>query len=208
MRRSKTAAIAVFAMLVGLSGGNAGSLAAPPRTPTDTLGCASPAGPRDTAAVLSLRFGGRVRLEQIAGADGETLRALVIFPADSRRRLEVVFADRAMTRPASVTVRAPGSIWSLAGLHIGSTVERVNLVNRSSFAISGFAWDYGGYARDFGGGALDRMPGGCQVTIRFRPNSNRLETNLLGERSIASNSRGLGAARATISEMAIRWPNR
>lgn len=206
MVTTRFAAVVFGASLLACAG--SGIVMAAPYTPTNTLGCLSPVGPGDTAAALRIRFGGRARIERVAGAEGETISALVLFPTDSRRRIEVTFADRAMTRPSSVRVRSRGSIWSLAGLHIGDDVERANQANRAPFAISGFEWDYGGYAQGFGNGFLGRLPGGCTVTLRFKPNVARLETTLLGDRAIATDNRTLREARATISEMAIGWPRR
>src|SRR5258706_9684793 len=76
MTWSKPAAIALAAVLVLAAAWPESLLAAAPQTPTDTLGCASPVGPRDTAAALRRRFGGNAKVESVPGAGVKTMPAL------------------------------------------------------------------------------------------------------------------------------------
>ena len=168
--------ICLGAMMFGLAGIAANSsspiaLAATTPAPpaANAVGCASPVGRNDSAAALMLRFRANARKETVPGAEGETAEAVVLYPRDPLRRLEVIYSDAAMLHPASVNLRAERSVWAVAGLHLGDGLEQVARRNGRAFTMSGFEWDYGGYVNDLKGGALSRLPGGCSVTIRFKP---------------------------------------
>lgn len=171
------------------------------------IGCASPVGRDDSAAALLRRFGRNARKETVPGPEGETFEALVLYPRDSRRRIEVTFADARMLRPASVTLRSGSSVWSMAGLRLGDSLDRVATRNGRDFTLSGFEWDYGGYVTDLKGGALASLPGGCTITLRFSLPANLMSTPeaLMGDVQLQSNNPALRRVRPVVSQMALNW---
>ena len=193
----------------------AGSSAAPPAhaaTPAATqaanpVGCASPVGRGDSAAALLRRFGRNARKETVPGAEGETSEAIVLYPRDAMRRIEVIYADARMLRPSSVTLRTGRSAWSVAGMRLGDSLDQVAQRNGRDFAMSGFEWDYGGYVTDLKGGALARLPGGCTISIRFSLPANLASTpeTLMGDVQLQSNNPALRRVRPVVSALALSW---
>jgi hypothetical protein len=204
LKRNFSVATMVAAMLTG-----ALAQATPPLPPpaSNQIVCASPVGRNDSAAALIRRFGANARKEKVPGAEGEEFEALVLYPRDPQRRIEVAFADDKMLRPSSVTVRGTSSAWALAGLRLGDGLEQVTQRNGRGFALSGFEWDYGGYVTDLKGGALAQLPGGCTVTVRFSLPANLMSTPevLMGDKSLQSSGPILRRTRPVVSELALNF---
>lgn len=106
---------------------------------------------------LQRRFGsGNVKTEEIPGAEGESFRGIVLFPADPNRRATVYFQDQQnLLGLAMVSIDEDHSQWKLAsGVGIGTSLSEVRRLNGRPFTFSGFDWDYGGTIVDWHGGKL------------------------------------------------------
>ena len=126
------------------------------------LTCLSPIKPTDTGASLRKRYGAQAVAMDVPGGEGQMVRALVLWPRDKARRLELFFEDEtAMRKLSSVLIRSKGSRWRVAGLGVGATLAEVVRANGGPVNVGGFGWDYGGGV-DRLGGKLTRLPGGCQ----------------------------------------------
>lgn len=197
------AALALVAV-VALSG------AKQPKPAPLVLSCNAPVRHDDTAASLKRRYGGNAAITRVAGAEGQQVPAVVLWPGNPRRRLEVFFFDEQMTRLSDVLVRDPASRWQVGGLRLGDPLTKVEALNGRWFNVNGFEWDYGGYV-DLRGGTLQRQPGGCMASIRMtlqqngRQNGPALDTAILGETKVSSQDPRLRQALPVISELAIGW---
>lgn len=177
--------------------------------PGRALTCQSPVGPHDAAKTLQIRLGGDARIEDVAGAEGQTTKALVLHPKDSKRRLEVLYYDDAMTLVSEVRLGGQrGSAWKIAGLRRGDSLAQAVKANGRAFELSGFGWDYGGYVTDLRGGALATLKGGCIVGLRFAPppNVGSAPDNVSGDRKLGSDDPALVKLEPVISELSLRWP--
>ena len=159
------------AVLAGLSA--AGTTGAARAETADTVTCTAPVGPKDSAKDLMKRFGADAAFaKKVVGEEGTEIKVLVLYPKSPDRRLEIAFADKAMTRPSDVTATlsrgtAPHR-WSIAGIAVGAGPAVVQKVNGKPFRIAGFGWDYGGYVNDWKSGALGQpLAGGCTLSVRF-----------------------------------------
>lgn len=132
--------------------------------------CSFPVQVDDSAQTLLARFEDEGRLEQVMGGEGELFEAFVLWPDDPARRLEVFFADEAMTQPASVRLADEVSEWTISGLTLGSSIEAVQRINGRAFELYGFGWDYGGTVFDWKGGGLGSITGGCSAGARIGTN--------------------------------------
>lgn len=190
-----------------LSGAAIAASPPPPAAAGNPVGCASPVGPGDSAATLLRRFAGNARKQTVPGAEGETAQALVLYPRDPLRRIEVLFSDDKMLHSSSITLRAARSVWTVAGLHIGDQIEQVTQRNARGFALTGFEWDYAGSVIDLKGGALSRLPGGCTVTIRFSPPATATSTPeaLMGDTRLESTNPALRRLRPVVTELSLNW---
>jgi len=115
-------------------------------------------GPLTTRLELDARFGkANVREETFDGAEGiGTYPALVIFPDDPRKRLELVLdADNPDAPIRELRVPTAGSIWhDASGLRTGMTLGELVALNGAPVTFYGLGWDYGGTVQDWHGGKL------------------------------------------------------
>lgn len=104
--------------------------------------------------------------------EGMVTPGVTLFPSDSLRRASVYFSDTlGFTRPTTVLIRNPGTLWRLpGGLTIGTSLARLEEMNGRPFRFSGFGWDYGGRAAGFDGGHLARLLGpGMSLGMTLAP---------------------------------------
>ena len=120
-------------------------------------------GPLTTRLQLDARFGkDNVREETFDGAEGiGTYPALVVFPDDPRKRLELVLdADNPDAPIRELRVRSPDSEWRAAsGLRTGMSLAELVALNGAPVSFYGLQWDYGGTVQDWHGGRLANAVG-------------------------------------------------
>jgi hypothetical protein len=169
------------------------------------LSCTDPVRADDTLASLRERYGDQARLEMVAGPDGD-FSAVVLWPDDPARRIEVVAADERSPLPVSAVRLPRTSTRRLAGLAVGDPLARANEVNGKPFKLWGFSWDYGGYVSDLGGGKLAALPGGCRVVLRLSPREGtEVPDALMGEVELSSDDPRLEAAGVAIEELSLAF---
>lgn len=210
-RASRAVGTLAAALLLAACGRDAGraadTAAGVPSATTPASGPARPttlwlvAPPGDTAAVgpatsereLVARFGAtNVGRDTIQVGEGFTEPGTVLFPDDSRRRLEILWADT-LTRDRPARVRAGGSAWvAHPGVRLGLPLAEVERLNGRAFTMTGFGWDYGGTVLSWDGGRLDSLPPGVtRLLVRFDhprdpPVSEDEERRVSGEGRIPS----------------------
>lgn len=184
-------------------------LGSPAMAAPEPLSC-SGAFARDTSHErLVKEFGARnVAFRTIDGAEGEKLKATVIYPNDDERRVEVIWWDeKGRRRPGSI--RTSGQGWTAPhALRVGMSMSEVERINGRPFALSGFGWDYGGAASDWKGGALASVPGGCTLLVIFTPDERAPEKELTavsGDQEVLSSNRNLRAVKATVQQVSIGY---
>jgi len=110
-----------------------------------------------TLQELQQRFGeANVSAREIPGAEGESMRGVVLFPEDPTRRATLYFQDPEHLQGLSmINVDEADSRWKLpSGIGIGASLADVQSRNGGPFTFSGFDWDYGGTITDWRGGKL------------------------------------------------------
>lgn len=205
MARFCTVALSVAVPLAAIASSVLAKPAAAPAA-VQPLTCTAPVGPRDSAATLLTRFRGLARIQTINGPEGEELRGVVIYPADPRRRLEVLFHDEAMRKPATVRFYHEQARWSVAGLRIGDPMNKVTQVNGRPFDLFGFEWDYGGQVTDWRGGTLKALPGGCNLSVGLNSRSETTPESVLGDKTIRSDLAVLRRLDVRVGRLSIGWP--
>jgi hypothetical protein len=131
--------------------------------PAETWVLPGSLGPLTTRLQLDARFGnGNVREETFDGAEGiGTYPALVVFPDDPRKRLELLLdADNPDAPIRELRVRSPDSQWRAAsGLRTGMSLAELVALNGAPVSFYGLDWDYGGTVQDWHGGRLANAVG-------------------------------------------------
>ena len=166
---------------------------------------------KDTShAKLVGAFGAKnVVFQPVDGPEGTKMNATVIFPADPKRRIEVLWQDEnARKKPVSIVI-GPQSTWRARGFRIGESIADVEKVNGKPFKLSGFDWTYAGAARDWQGGKLEKLSGGCRLGMRFEADGNAPQTvraSLTGDREFTSDDPDMRAVTPKIMELIVGYP--
>ena len=120
-------------------------------------------GPLTTRLELDARFGkANVREETFDGTEGSgSYPALVVFPDDPRKRLELVLdADNPDAPIRELRVPSMDSRWhDPTGLRTGISLAELVALNGAPVSFYGLGWDYGGTVQDWHGGKLANAVG-------------------------------------------------
>ena len=187
----------------------------PVAIPPETWELPGTLGPLTTRLELDTRFGkANVREESFPGAEGiGSYPALVVFPDDPRKRLELVLdADNPDAPIRELRVPSANSLWHAAsGLRTGITLEELVALNGAPVSFYGLGWDYGGTVQDWHGGRLANGVGETRfhrVTLSSRQGSD--DANLpMGDRAFRSDDTDWPAIGKdlVVAEVGISWPN-
>lgn len=182
-------------------------LAAAPKPAGQALTCSSPVKPGESAAAIKARFGSQARAMTVNGPEGTEFKALVLWPNDKRRRIEVLFGDEdsRMRKAVALRVQEDLSRWRSGGVGIGSTLQEVVRANGRSVNVSGFGWDYGG-AVDTRDGKLQHLPGGCSLGLVMSESAGAPDGVFGDGVNLNSNDAKLKAARPHVVQMTLFWP--
>lgn len=187
------------------SGGTAESAAAalqpttPPIDPTLWL-TAGPGHAADFDSAISRarlveRFGAaNVVEDSVQSADMPSVPGTVLFPNDSTRRLEIIWADpTTQTRPERVDLRGESGRWAAdPGIRLGMRLTDLERINGVPFTVMGFDWDYGGTVTNWRGGRLARKPSELpRIFIQLSPaetDTGAIRNSVAGDREFSSKS--------------------
>lgn len=102
------------------------------------------------------------------GPEGSKLMASVLFPADPKRRLEVLWENEDERTEVHRIVITGQSAWTgPKGLRLGMPLDAVEKINGKPFKLRGFDPSNSSVAIDWQDGALASLPGGCNVGLFF-----------------------------------------
>ncbi len=166
--------------------------------------------PRCTLADVARAYGeSNVRLKRRIGPEGQTgAIAAVVFPDDSLRRLEIVWADTVNLRyPRSIFFQGSTSVWhTAAGLTLGTSIAELESLNAKPFEFFGFGWDYGGRVTNWRGGTLAR-----DTTLSIRLDALHLYEpkpyrSVMGDKKVSSANHLARELRPYVGEIEVRLP--
>ena len=172
-------------------------------------------GPLTTRLQLDARFGkANVREESFPGAEGiGSYPALVVFPDDPRKRLELVLdADNPDAPIRELRVPSDDSLWhDASGLRTGMTLAELVELNGAPVSFYGLQWDYGGTVQDWHGGKLANAVGNplfrrVILTARTGADGNALPQ---GDATFRSDDPKWASANEdmVVGELGISWPH-
>lgn len=176
-----------------------------------TLSCDGPFG-KDTSQIrLAQTFGNdNVVFTTVDGPEGSKLNASVLFPKDPKRRVEVLWHEEdKRSRPSTIVINGSSTWVAPKGIRIGTPLAEIEKQNGKPFKLSGFDWDNGGAVTDWDGGALDSLPGGCRIGMRFAPDPKAPKeprAKVVGDAEFASSDPNMRAVKPKVSELLIGYP--
>jgi hypothetical protein len=169
------------------------------------LGCTAPfTGGASEASLRAFEPGAPAVRETLNGPEGIEYSALVIYPDDPTRRLEVML-DGAGGGSLDAAASGSPTVWSLpGGVTVGTTLAQLEAINGGPFAFSGLGWDYGGGVTDWKGGRLGQSPKGCVLRVQLTsPDDGALPVEVLGDQIIQSDSPAAAGAGLVVGEIAV-----
>lgn len=124
-----------------------------------------PITPKTTFAELQRQFGMQnVRRQQIEIGEGFEEPGAMVYPESDSKRLAVLWRDgKEPEGPATVMIcyrdDAAGTCeWKTQeGITLGTTLSRLEALNRRPFKLTGFGWDYSGTVTSWNGGQLENV---------------------------------------------------
>jgi hypothetical protein len=166
-----------------------------------------------TEALLRQQLGsGLVLSDSIYVGEGMFEPGTVLYPADSSRRLEILWQDSIGRRRPRVVVVRGGSRWRVyPGVGIGTTLRELDSLNGRAFSLAGFGWDYGGTLTGYQGGRLDSLWGrGAErdLAVQFRLSppeaaADSLLSAVLGDRDFSSRHPAMYALNPRVYEILV-----
>ena len=205
-------AIRLVALSVALATSVSTALSAPqPADGKNVLQCEGAFARDASHAKLVQAFGkSSVAFTDVDSAEGEKMKASVIYPDEPRRRVEVFWHDQnARSRPATIRVGFKSQWRAVRGLRIGTELAEVEKINGRPFKLLGFDWDLGGRVSDWQGGTFATVPGGCDFRLGFNPWADAPDAardKVSGDKEFLSNDPNMRASKPTVSEIIINYP--
>jgi hypothetical protein len=122
----------------------------------------------DHAGIVKLYGAKNVTYESVNRAEGEVVKATVLFANNPSRRLEIEWFDEARRRlPSTITVFGQNNQWiGPRGIRNGMTIQEIEQRAGRPFKISGFGFDGAG-AGHFEETSLANLPGDCSFRGNF-----------------------------------------
>jgi len=160
--------------------------------PRYELACRAQFARTATHADLVKVYGAKnVTFEDVNRAEGEVVKATVLFAKDETRRLEIEWFDQKRRRnPSVITVFGEKNQWfGPFGIKNGMTIQRIEQIAGKPFKINGFAFDVAGKGH-FEGTKLETLAGGCSFSGHFEIEGGQPPEHLkrfIGEVEIESN---------------------
>ncbi|WP_140420635.1 hypothetical protein [Novosphingobium sp. B 225] len=181
------------------------ALAAPAKPAAQAVTCSLPVGPKDTWTTVRKRFGAAALLSKIPGPEGTELNGIILWDKDPVRRLELILTDDKYRTVSDVRI-TDSSRWSAGGLRLGDSMAKVQQLNGKPFKLYGFDWDYGGYVNDMARGKLQKLPGGCSLSIRFGPSvTKNYPDGISGDTILSSADPKVQSVKPVIEELTLGW---
>jgi len=103
------------------------------------VSCQGPFTNKETGLDVMARYKSAAKIEEITALDGESFNGVVLFPTDSRARLEVedTTGGDASGRLTAVNLKEKNSQWTIEGLSTGMTPAELTAANGGPVTLSG-----------------------------------------------------------------------
>jgi hypothetical protein len=148
-----------------------------PAAPAHAVACAGAFAKNSSHLKLAQAYGPlNLAFAEVDGPQNSKLMASVLYPKDPKRHLEVLWNNEAARSDTSLVVINGQSTWTgPKGLRLGLPIAALEKLNGKPFQLAGFDQDNAGAALDWQGGALEKVPGGCKVSVRMTPDPKATE---------------------------------
>jgi hypothetical protein len=181
----------------------------PPRPASPSVSCAGIFAKDSTHLKLAQMVGAtNIEFTAVAGAEGSTLNASVLYPKDPKRRLEVLWQNEVARSDISlIVITGQSQVRAPKGLRLGLALAALEKLNGKPFKLSGFDQPDGSRALDWQGGALGSVPGGCQIGIKLKPDGKAAPDALKAAagKELLSSDVAVRAVKPVVGEIVIGY---
>jgi hypothetical protein len=185
------------------------NLATAPAAASHAVACAGAFAKNSSHLKLAQVYGPlNLTFTEVDGPQNSKIMASVLYPKDPKRHLEVWWNNEAARSDTSLVVITGQSTWTgPKGLHLGLPIAALEKLNGKPFQLAGFDQDNAGSALDWQGGALDKIPGGCKVSVRMVPDPKATEDTrkAAAGKTVMSNDATVRAVQPKIAEILIGY---
>ena len=188
----------------------AASLASAERaSPARVVKCEGPFGRNASHDDLVKAFGAaNVVYQDVAGAEGEKVKATVLFPTDRKARLEVFWSDENARRGPMLRVKDQSAWASPNGIHIGMALADVEKLNGKPFKLQGFGKDGLAPVSDWNGGSFNTWSADCKLGLRLKADSKataEARAAVAGEKEFLSSDAAIRALKPSVGEILLAY---
>jgi hypothetical protein len=184
--------------------------AARPAEPARAIACSGTFAQKSNHLALATRYGPQnLTFTEVDGPDGTKLMASVLYPGDPKRRLEVLWQNEAGRSGTSLIAINGQSTWTAPkGLRLGMPLATLEKLNGKPFKLTGLDKDNVGSVIDWQDGALAKLPGGCKVGIRLKPDAKapaEARAEVAGDKQFLSSDASVKAIKPMIAEILVGY---
>jgi hypothetical protein len=158
---------------------------------------------------LAIKYDSRnVVFGEVDGPEGTKIPGSILFPNDSKRRLEVLWVNDTSRAEVSVISINGKSQWSAPkGMKLGLPLAAVEKANGRPFKLSGFGADGTASVAGWEGGALASLPGGCKIGMRLAADAKAPQDarSALADKELLSNDASVRAVKPAVAEILIGY---
>jgi hypothetical protein len=174
--------------------------------PANAVTCGGTFVKDTTHLKLAIKYDSRnIVFGDVDGPDGTKIKATILYPNESKRRLEVIWNNDAARTDLSMVVINGQSQWSAPkGVKLGTPLAALEKINGRPFKLSGFDPDGSASVLGWEGGALTSLPGGCKVGARIATDGKSAATVPPGKQ-LLSNDANLKAIKASVVEILVGY---
>jgi hypothetical protein len=178
--------------------------------PAHAVTCGGAFAKDATHLKLAIKYDSRnIVFGEVDGPDGTKIKATILYPNESKRRLEVIWNNDAARTDLSLVVINGQSQWTAPkGLKLGTPLAALEKANGRPFKISGFGADGSASVTGWEGGALTSLPGGCRIGVRLAADGKapaEAREAVGGDKELLSNNANLKAVKPTVAEILIGY---
>jgi len=170
------------------------------------LSCDYPVKHDATAEQLLAKYGDDAVIGLVETPDAGTTNGVILWRGYPKQRIEVTFWDKEQTHVRAVRLGQEATAWKgPSGVRYGTSLADLASAN-GAFTLDHYSWDDGGYLADLGDGQLGKLPGGCSLSVRLKPQAGKRNDAPYGDDGFDWNDDRLSDLGLTVSRMEIDWP--
>ncbi|MEO8025704.1 MAG: hypothetical protein ABI823_04500 [Bryobacteraceae bacterium] len=145
--------------------------------------------------------------QMIDSEEGNSAPGTIIYKGDPERELQILWKDNDPTKPpAQIFIcrssRSKCQWHTRSGITIGTTLQKLEQLNKKPFSLSGFFWDYAGGVISWDDGKLEKeLDKGGRLMLFLSPSKDAVEKLTSEERKAISGDQTMRSGDAPVRKL-------